>query len=289
MATSTGNDSVRLGDGSIVPAAPNLWAWKQFLLAIKRKAPEVLSELEAIVNATAGQGRIAKAVLEQWGGRDGNLSSRLTDSPAPQPGRSHAPLDAPTEAALKRWSEKWGFPWEGKNAAPDLVVTAWWMRMVRTNIRLWRASSARGKSFRAGQWLLINPHREPGWTATWNATTNSFDLTWPSVTLEWHPLEETERDFCRRASIAIKQYVRTQKGVPNVAPTPQTFRARDFDAFVLEHVKRLTGRLIATELDRTEPSPLRKRNRQLARLLGLPLRRRSRGAPKKEARPRSRV
>jgi hypothetical protein len=122
----------------------------------------------------------------------------------------------------------------------------------------------------------------------WNSTTNSFDLVFPSVTLEWHPLEETEPDFRRRASTAIAQYVRSQKGLPDVEPTPTNVRARDFDALVLEHVKGLTGRRIATELDRTEPSPLRKKNRQLARLLGLPLRRRSRGAPKKEARPRSR-
>jgi hypothetical protein len=152
-------------------------------------------------------------------------------------------VDRGTEDELKRWADRCGFPYPG----------GWWMRQVRNHVKEWRRDPKL-----AGSWIgFLGVYREPKWPAPrpWNAN------------------EETEQDF----RDYIEGYIRQVKKLPGVQPTPVTFRERDFDALALEHVAGLTIDEVADRLHVGESSTIRKRNAQLAKMLGLNLRRRSRG------------
>ena len=73
--------------------------------------------------------------------------------------------------------------------------------------------------------------------------------------------------------------IATVKNLPGVEQAPDTFTETDFDALVLEHVKEYTIAQVVNALPENTlgPDAIQKRNAELARLLGLTLRRRQRG------------
>jgi hypothetical protein len=158
-------------------------------------------------------------------------------------------LDLTTEEALLAWAQKWGIP------GPD----GWWMRQVRNHVQHWREVPSH-----SGRWQgFVGVYREPKWPAL----------------APWNANEESEADFRTR----VDAYVARVRALPGIQPTPVTFTERDFDALALEHVAREPIDRVVQLVDdpNRDSSSTRKRNRQLADLLGLTLRRLPRGRPQK--------
>jgi hypothetical protein len=159
-------------------------------------------------------------------------------------------LDIPTEEALQQWADRWGIP----------QPAGWWMRQVRAHVTHWREFPKV-----AGRWQgFTKAYREPEWP-----------------TLAWNANEECERDFRSR----VDTYIKRVKSLPGIRPTPETFKESDFDALVLEHVAQEPIPKILELLRRHDgdESTVRKRNQDLADVLGLKLRRRPRGRPNRKS------
>ena len=156
-------------------------------------------------------------------------------------------FDLDTEHALQRWAQTVGLPYSD----------ARWMAPIRLAAMTWR--------------LDLAPRTH------WPAVGVSYrGLHWPTLA-PWRATEETERAFRQR----VERYIEAVKALPSTQRAQATFTAADFDAFVLEHVEGCSFSEILDRLgsDDGDDSAPRKRNSQIAQLLGLRLRRRARGRP----------
>lgn len=156
-------------------------------------------------------------------------------------------FDQDTELALQAWANRWGLPYGD----------SWWMEPVRRAVRHWRERLA-----------------EPGcWPDDFFGGYRAVE--WPSI--YWPATEESADDFRAR----VEQYIADIKATPGVRPTPLTFTVSDFEALAIE---QLTQKPLDHIPSVRDASNTRKRNRQLAELMGLPLRRRRPGRPTKNRR-----
>lgn len=247
---TAGDERVRFGPGSLVPTGINAVAWRLVLEACDRQVPESLNELRAFATAPEMP---TDEVLSQWAERWG----------------------MPPWAA--DWEEQWFEGWEerdekgqlsGKTRRPppeNLQLSLWFMQLVRWHLSRWREYPGT-----ADRWVIASRLApEHGWTVCWRADgTPDFIYS-----LQWHPTEESRAAFDARADA----YVKTLKASNDTITTP-AFSTQDFDAFVLEHVAKLSSADVAEKLAfRRDESSILRRNQQVADLLGLRLRRRPPG------------
>jgi len=180
------------------------------------------------------------------------LDQLVTISRTPRLAWSDAGVfDPATEDALRAWATRWGIPY----------ADPWWMSDIRLQVKHW--------------------HAFPKEAGRWSGVVGSYRaIDWPTLP-PWRATEETEAAF----RVRVEDYIRRVKTLPGVEPVPVTFSERDFAAFVLEHVAQLPTDQVLVQLDTGDADPgdasaVRKRNRQVAALVGLRLRRRPQGRPR---------
>lgn len=198
------------------------------------------------VNVALYGGRLFLEAIAKFAPEAMTELAGIAAMPVGDPGAARWLLDRPTEAAVDAWATRWGIPYPN----------GWWMRQVRRHVKRWRAQPRH-----RGKWLMF--------------TDSAFEPAWPTPPA-WNANDELEADYRTR----VDQYVADIKRLPGVVLPNETFRERDFQSLVLEHVaqKTIPDILEALQaLDAPDEKTVRLRNERLAVVLGLTLRRRARG------------
>jgi hypothetical protein len=213
----------RIGFGDRVPIEGNIVARRLFLEAFARHAQPAMCELAALARAAEYHD-------------DGYF-------------------DVPSELALRRWSETYGFPYGDP----------FWTPHLRTHLRHWQIDP---KS--AGQWAPVFGWYRPLDTLTLQGKAIENRLA------PWEAASETWETFAARVEAHRAAVEADERSV--AAPI---FELRDFDALVLEHVTRKPIAAIMETTGERDEKTLRRRNVELAAVLKLKLQRRSPGRPRK--------